>query len=151
MVQRVNFSYHSPRIIIPMNWGTSGTVWVGAGGGTNPFSVFGTDPNSNNFPIWYATGRAGIDGKCTIAVTGGFTAPLTLTAWEYNRATKGWIKIGANANEYNKIYDDTYALGSFDVSENAYVLIQSSAAVTGIAAMDAMLDATTVGFLQEGF
>jgi hypothetical protein len=133
-----------------MNWGTAGTVFQ-KGGGTNPFSTFATDPNSGNFPIWYATGRAGIDGIATVGIQAGFTAPVTLYAWEYNRAAAKWYKIGANADQYSVSFDATYGLASFLVSENAYVLIQSNNAITGLAYTDMMDDFNQVGAPQEGF
>jgi hypothetical protein len=137
-----------------MNWGTSGTVFQ-KGGGTNPFSTFATDPNTGKFPIWYATGRAGIDGIATVGLTNGFTAssgsPLIMYIWEYNRSAAAWLKIGGAVAEYGHNFDATYGLYSFTVSENAYVLVQSSAAITGLAYTDMMVDFNQVGAPQEGF
>lgn len=153
-MQRTNTSYHSPRIPVAFNWGTNGTVFQ-KGGGANPFSVTTQDPNTSGpnggpYPIWYATGRTNIDGIATFAITGGFTPPVTLTAWEWNRAANAWFKIGAAAAEYGHVFDATYGLYSILVSENAYVLITSSAPITGAAYMDCNNDFNSVGAAQEG-
>ena len=140
MVIRTNTAYHSPRNLIPMNWGSAGAAWVGAAAGVNPFSVTSQDPNTNKFPIQYATGRAGIDGNFTVAVTTGFSPSINLIVWEWNRAANAWFRLGANTGTYEITLDSTYVLSTFQVSENAYVLIQSSAAVTGNAYMDGMID-----------
>ena len=155
-VNRINSAYHSPRNLIPMNWGTSGTVFNSAGGQTNPFSVSGSvnpntaGPNSGPIPIVYATCRAGIDGNCTIALTGGFTPSVNLTAWEYNRTAAAWFKLGAAAALYKTAYDATYTQSTFLASENAYILIQSDAAITGTAYTDGTIDKPVIGARQEG-
>lgn len=133
-----------------MNWGTSGTVFQ-QGGGTNPFSVTSQDPNTNKFPIYYATGRAGIDGNFTVAVEAGFTPPNSFIVWEYNRVASAWFKIGANSGQYEITVDATYAMFTFEVSENAYVLVQSVNVVTGNALMDGVVDFNQVGPPQEGY
>lgn len=155
-VNRVNASYHSPRNQIPFNWGTTGTVFNPAGGQTNPFSVSGTvnpntaGPSSGPISIVQATCRAGIDGNCTIAITAGFTAPVNLIAWEYNRTANAWFRLGAAAALYQTACDSTYVQSTFLASENAYILIQSSAAITGNAYTDGTIDKPTIGAPQEG-
>lgn len=149
MALRVSTSYHSPRIAVPMNWGTGGTVFQN-GGGTNPFSLTTQDPNSLKFPVWFATGRAGIDGNFTVALTSGFTPPINLVAWEWNRTANAWVKLGPNNSLYQTTYDATYAQNVFQASENSYILIQSSAAVTGTALMDGMVDNIIPPAAQEG-
>ncbi len=158
-IMRVNSNgRHSPRTNIPFNWGTGGTVWQN-GGGTNPFSIFTTDPNTNNFPKFYATGISGPDGTVTIAITNGFTPPVTLTAWEYNPAiigtgtaaqpNGGWTKIGAGAGDYNKAFDATFGSYTFQIGEGTTFLIQSSAAITGQALMDGVSE-RLIGQQLEG-
>jgi len=150
MALRVSTAYHSPRHLIPMNWGTNATAWVGNNGGTNPFSDSSQDPNSNAFPIQYCTGRAGEDGNFTVAIEAGFTPPMNLSAWEFNRTAGKWFKLGANSGTYLITCDATYILSTFEVSENAYVLIQSDQPVTGRAWMDGKPDFQVPGNAQEG-
>ena len=151
IVTRTNTSYHSPRNLIPMNWGTSGTVFNPAGGQTNPFSVTASvnpntaGPNSGPISIAQATCRAGIDGNLTVGVTGGFTPPVTLTAWEYNRVANAWMKVGAVAAVYSIAMDATYTQWTFNATESAVILIQSSAAITGSAYTDGTIDSPRVG------
>lgn len=151
MVQRVNTSYHSPRNLVPMRWGTSGTVFDPTGAGTNPFSVTSVDPNGAT-PIleWQATCRAGIDGNCTIAITNGFTPPVNLIAWEYNRVARKWFKLGAAAALYQTACDATFVQSTFLSTENAIILIQSSAVITGAAYTDGSIVSPRVGAAQEG-
>ena len=134
-----------------MRWGSAGTAFDPTGAGTNPFSVSGSvDPNSPLLPIQYATARGGIDGNMTIALTDGFSPPVTLIAWEWNRVAKKWFKLGPAAALYGTAIDATYAQNTFQVSENAIVLIQSSVAITGAAYTDGMIEPAKVGPLQEG-
>ena len=160
IVTRTNSSYHSPRNLIPMNWGSTGTVFNPAGGQTNPFSVTGSvnpntaGPNSGPISIVQATCRAGIDGNLTVGLTNGFTAPVTLTAWEFNRAlnsgTGGWMKVGPAATVYAQAMDDVFTQWTFNATESAVILIQSSAAITGNAYTDGTIDSPRVGAQLEG-
>lgn len=152
MVERVNTSYHSPRNLIPMRWGTAGTVYDPTAAGTNALSVTSLDPNGAT-PITenQATCRAGIDGNCTIAITDGFTPPVNLVAWEYNRVAKKWFRLGAAAALYQTTCDATFVQSTFLTTENAIILVQSSAEITGTVYTDGSIQAARIGAAQEGF
>jgi len=145
IVTRVNSAYHTPSSLIPLRWGTSGTVFNSAGTGTNPFSVTSQDPNTNNFPVWYATAQAGIDGNFTIALTDGFTAPINLVFWEYVLKAAKWIRLGNIAALYQLSYDSTYTEGTIFAGENAIILVQTSTAVTGSAYTDGTILPAVIG------
>lgn len=153
IVTRVNSAYHSPRVALPLAWNSG--VFYPAGNGVNPFDVTSNSPNTNGpnggpYPQAWATGRAGIDGNFTVALTAGFTAPISLVAWEWNKVANAWIRLGANSGIYETTFDATYTMNTFQVSENAYVLIQSTAAITDPAYIDGTLDANTIGARLEG-
>src|ERR1700723_1933507 len=156
IVTRTNTSYHSPRNLIPMTWGTAGTVFNPAGGHTNPFSVTASvnpntsGPNGGPISIVQATCRAGIDGNLTVGLTNGFTAPVTLTAWEFNRVANAWMKVGPAAAIYAQAMDDVFTQWTFNATESAVILIQSSAAITGNAYTDGTIDSPRVGAQLEG-
>jgi hypothetical protein len=156
IVNRVSTTYHSPRNLIPFYWGSSGSVFNPAGGQTNPFSVSGSvnpntsGPNSGPIPQEYATCRSGPDGNCTVALTAGFTAPINIIAWEYNRTANAWFLLGGNVSLYQLTFDSTYTQSTFKATENSYILIQSSAAITGKAYTDGTIDSPKIGPPQEG-
>jgi hypothetical protein len=158
MAERVNTSYHRPCNLIPFRWASSGSVYTPAAGGTpvNPFSVSGSvnpntaGPNSGPLPPSYGTCLSGIDGNTTIALTAGFTPSMNVIVWEWNRLAQAWFKLGAAASLYQTTFDATYAQSTFLSCEAAVLLIQSSAAVTGNAYTDGLIQPATAGTPLQG-
>lgn len=160
IVQRVNYSYHSPCHLLPKRWSAAST-YVPAGGSTYSFSQSSGDPNTSGpnsgpFPINYATGIAGPDGNFTVALTGGFTPSITLTVWEFNRRAFNngdapWFKLGNSSTLYSAAFDATYTMGTFKASEGSIILIQASGTVTGNVYIDGFAQDATIGTAREGF
>jgi hypothetical protein len=154
-VERVNISYHTPANKILLSW-ASGVYYPGSNAKSNPFDVTSNNPNtagpnSGPYPVTYATCQAGIDGNCTIALTGGFTPSVNLVVWEYNRAASAWFLLGNDSALYQATFDATYTQGTFKASEGSILLVQSSGAITANAWTDGTIDAPTIGAAQEGF
>ena len=145
IVTRTSSAYHSPRTPLPLAWYDGAYYQPSAATGVNPFDVTSNNPNTNGpnsgpYPPQWCTGRGGVDGNFTVALQAGFTPPVTLVAWEWNRVAGKWFRLGANTTLYETAYDSTYTQSTFDVCENAIILVQSSAAITQVAYMDGTLD-----------
>lgn len=106
------------------------------GGSANNFPT--ADPSLEGTPLTLtsATGISGADGIVTVSLGAGFTAPVTLTAYQWqldtvNTSKAGWRRIGAAAADYSCAFDAHYTSRQFSISERTPYLIRSSAAITG--------------------
>lgn len=100
---------------------------------TNADNFCTTDPTPDGTPLTLAnaTGKSTQTGTVTINLTDGFTAPVTLTIFYWNRDKAAWVRLGPDSASYSKSFDAHYTVGQFNVPENTDFLIQSSASITG--------------------
>lgn len=106
------------------------------GGSANVFTTTNPDADGTPLTLTSATGKSGNDGIVTVSMGGGFTAPVTLTVFQWQldnvtAANAGWRRIGAAAADYSCAFDSHYTSRQFSISEGTPYLILSSAAVTG--------------------
>jgi len=106
------------------------------GGNANDFCTADPSPDGTPLTETSATGITGSSGTIAVALTNGFTAPVTLTVyyWTQDQVTGGnscWVRAGANASQYATSVDSHYTTLSFTAPPNTPYIIESSGAVTG--------------------
>lgn len=114
-------------------------------GSTEVFTTTDPSPDGTPLTLTSATGISGADGSVTVILQSGFTAPVTLTAYEWNQdfvtpANSCWVRVAPAAtgtDVYSKAIDTHYALAQFAISEKTPFLIMSSGAITGNVYIDA--------------
>lgn len=112
-------------------------------------NVFTTvDPSPAGTPLTEtsATGISNMDGSASLAFEGGFTPPITVTVyyWQRDQVTASnscWVRLGWASALYASAVDTNYALLTFVLPENTPFLVMTSAAVTGNVYTDARPDA----------
>lgn len=105
------------------------------------------DPSPDGTPLTEtsATGRTQSSGIVTVELTGGFTAPVTLTAYYWVKdsvtaANSHWSRLGPAAASYAVAMDSHYTTATFVCPPNTPFLITSSAAITGNVYIDCIAD-----------
>jgi len=116
------------------------------------------DPSLGGTPLglFAAMGRSGMDGIVTVSVGAGFTPPLVLTVYSWqkdtvNPAKAGWRRIGANAADYSATFDSHYTQRQFAIGEQTPFLIRADKAVTGDVYVDAPEDPNNTFASQAGY
>lgn len=126
----------------------------------NNFTLVDPTPDGTPLTLTSATGRSKMDGSVTIALTGGFTAPVTLTAfyWVLDNVTPAnshWSRLGPVASggqsNYTQAIDSHYATFMFSIPENTPFIIMSSAAVTGNVFTDSVIEPTNNNSASAGY
>lgn len=130
------------------------------GSGANNFTTVDPSPDGTPLTLTSATGKSTGDGSVTVALTNGFTAPVTMTVyyWQYDSVTPTnacWVRLAPVASggqsNYTQSVDTHYAIFQFSLPENTPFLIRSSTPVTGNAYTDSIADLNNLGSSATGF
>lgn len=120
-----------------------------------------TDPSPAGTPLTLssATGISGYDGSVTLVFRAGFTAPVTLTVYQWLQdlvdPTKScWVRIApasSGSDVYSKAVDTNYSLIQFSIAERVPFLVMSSAGITGDVYTDAEAHPSNTGSTASGY
>lgn len=115
----------------------------------NNFLLADPTPDGSNQALTSATGRSRMDGSVTVALTNGFTAPVTLTCyyWQNDNVTTAnqcWVRLApvssGGISNYTQSVDSHYTTAVFAIPENTPYLITSSGAITGNVYVDSAIE-----------
>lgn len=106
------------------------------GGSANVFTTTNPDADGTPLTLTSATGVIPANGIVVVSLGGGFTAPVTLTAffWQQDLVTAakaGWRRPGGAAASYATAVDAHYTSVAINGPPNTPYLIMSSGAITG--------------------
>lgn len=106
------------------------------GGSANVFTTTNPDADGTPLTLTSATGVIPQNGIIMVSLGAGFTAPVTLTVFTWQRdvvttSKAGWRRIGPAATSYSQAADAHYTVLAFNGPPGAPYLIMSSGAVTG--------------------
>lgn len=128
-------------------------------GSTEVFTT--TDPSPAGTPLTLssATGISGYDGSVTLVFRAGFTAPATLTVYQWlqdtvNTSKSCWVRIAPSStgtDVYSKAVDTNYSLIQFSIAERVPFLVMSDVAITGDVYTDAEAHPSNTGSTASGY
>ena len=124
--------------------------------------VFPTaDPSPEGTPLTLsrAMGVSGFDGSVTLLLGAGFTAPVTLTVYQWNQdnvnsSKSGWYRVAPAAtgtNAYSQAVDSHYALVQFSIAEQTPWLVRASGSVTGDVYTESKAHPSNTGSTASGY
>lgn len=128
-------------------------------GSADVFPTADPSPAGTPLTLTSATGMSGQDGSVTLTFYAGFTAPMTITAyqWQYDNVTpanSGWVRVAPAATGtdcYSKAIDTNYAIVQFSIDPNTPFLIRADQSVTGSVYVDAPAHPSNTGSTATGY